>query len=290
MSEVDGRTVVLVGDQAGMLGRWDSHDRRQMGEPVSAHVHYTRSGVTSAAAGHFGGRPAAVTSGRMEARLWDVRTLQQVGPPLRGHVGDDITAAALYDQEGTALAVTVSQDRTARIWDLTADQPAEGHARPALAAAYHSYQGRDLAVTGSDGGSGRLGDLASSEECASPLEGHTGQVLAVAVADAGGSLVVATGGSDTTVRLWEPLRGRAATGPLLGHTNAVRCAVFGELDERSVLLTGSDDGTVRLWDARVGTELRPPLSGRFLATRFARAVGVPHRRHSPTRRLGCLLR
>ncbi|MFF2578438.1 caspase family protein [Streptomyces goshikiensis] len=260
VSEVDGRTVVLVGDQAGMLSRWDLHDRRQIGEPVSAHVYYTRSGVTSAAAGHFGGRPVAVTSGRMEARLWDVRTLQQVGPPLRGHVGD-ITAAALFDQEGTALAVTVSQDRTARIWDLTADQPAEGHARPVLAAAYHSYQGRDLAVTGSDDGSARVWDLASSEECASPLEGHTGQVLAVAVADVGGSLVVATGGSDTTVRLWEPLRAKAATGPLLGHTNAVRCAVFGELDGQSVLLTGSDDGTVRLWDARIGTELCPPLSG-----------------------------
>ncbi|MGW6970732.1 caspase family protein [Streptomyces sp. NPDC054952] len=260
VTEVDGRTIALVGDQAGMLSRWDLHDRRQVGEPVSAHVYSTRSGVTSAAAGHFEGRPVAVTSGRAEARLWDVRTLQQVGPPLRGHVGD-ITAAALFDRDDTALAVTVSQDRTARIWDLNADQPSEGHARPVLAAAYHSYRGRDLAVTGSEDGSARLWDLATGQECASPLEGHTGQVMAVALGEAGGSLVVATGGSDTTVRLWEPLRAGNSATPLLGHTNAVRCAVFGDLDERTVLLTGSDDGTVRLWDTRDGTALCPPLSG-----------------------------
>ncbi|MFD3936241.1 WD40 repeat domain-containing protein [Streptomyces sp. NPDC058611] len=183
-----------------------------------------------------------------------------LGPPLRGHV-DDITAAALFDQGDIALTVTVSEDRTARIWDLTADQPAEGHARPVLAAAYHSYRSRDLALTGSEDGSARLWDMGTGQECASPLKGHTGQVLAVAVAEVGGSLVVATGGSDTTVRLWEPLRAGASVGPLLGHTNAVRCAVFGEVDGRPVLLTGSDDGTVRLWDARDGTELCPPLAG-----------------------------
>ncbi|WP_327712484.1 caspase family protein [Streptomyces sp. NBC_00464] len=260
VTEVDGRTIALVGDQAGMLSRWDLHDRRQVGEPVSAHVYYSRSGVTSAAAGHFGGRPVAVTSGRMEARVWDVRTLQQLGPPLRGHV-QDITAAAMFDQGDIALTVTVSEDRTARIWDLAADQPAEGHARPVLTAAYHSYRSRDLAVTGSEDGSARLWDMATGQECASPLKGHTGQVLAVAVAEVGGSLVVATGGSDTTVRMWEPLRAGASVSPLIGHTNAVRCAVFGEVEGRPILLTGSDDGTVRLWDARDGTELCPPLTG-----------------------------
>ncbi|MFG2502871.1 caspase family protein [Streptomyces sp. NPDC048441] len=260
VTEVDGRTIALVGDKAGMLSRWDLHDRRQIGEPVSAHVYYSRSGVASASAGHFGGRPVAVTCGRMEARVWDVNTLQQLGPPLRGHVGD-ITAAALFDQGDIALTVTVSEDRTARIWDLTADQPAEGHARPVLATAYHPYQGRDLAVTGSEDGSARLWDMATSQECAAPLEGHTGQVLAVAVGEVGGSLVVATGGSDNTVRLWEPFRTGPLGGPLLGHTNAVRCAIFGEFDGRSVLLTGSDDGTVRVWDTSDGAQLCSPMAG-----------------------------
>ncbi|WP_246430554.1 caspase family protein [Streptomyces rectiverticillatus] len=271
VSEVDGRTIALVGDQAGMLSRWDLHDRRQVGEPVSAHVYYNRSGVASATAGRLGGRPVAVTCGRMEARVWDIRTLQQLGPPLRGHV-DDITAAALFDEGDVALTVTVSEDRTARIWDLTADQPAEGHARPVLTTAYHSYRGQDLAVTGGEDGSARLWDMATGQECGSPLEGHTGQVLAVAASEVGGSLIVATGGSDTTVRLWEPLRAGALFDPLLGHTNAVRCAAFGELDGRSILLTGSDDGTVRLWDTRDGSELCPPLAGhiggiRYLAVR-----------------------
>lgn len=260
LTEVDGRTVALVGDQAGMLSRWDLHDRRQIGEPVSAHVYYNHSGVASAVAGRFRGRPVAVTCGRMEARMWDVGTLQQLGPPLRGHV-DGITAAALLDEGDLALAVTVSEDRTARIWDLAAEQPAESHARPVVATAYHSYRERDLTVTGSEDGTARIWDMSTGEELGSPMAGHRGQVLAVAVGEVHGSLVVATGGSDTTVRLWEPLRSNAVRNLLVGHTNAVRCAVFGKLDGQSVLLTGSDDGTVRLWDPYDGAELCPPLTG-----------------------------
>ncbi|MEU6976801.1 caspase family protein [Streptomyces sp. NPDC046371] len=275
VSEVEGRTVALVGDQAGVLSRWDLHDRRQIGEPVSAHVYYDRSGVASAVAGRFGGRPVAVTCGRMEARVWDVHTLQQVGPPLRGHVGD-ITAAALFEEGDVALTVTVSEDRTARIWDLAAEQPAEGHARPVLATAYYSHRNRDLAVTGSEDGTARVWDMATGEECVPPLEGHRGQVLTVAVGEVRGSLVVATGGSDTTVRLWGLLGADAPHGPLHGHTNAVRCAAFGALRGRPVLLTGSDDGTVRLWDATDGTELRPPLAGHVGGVRHLAVRNVPH--------------
>ncbi len=207
--------------------------------------------------------------------MWDVRTLQQVGPPLRGHVGD-ITAAALFEEGGVALTVTVSEDRTARIWDLAAEQPAEGHARPVLATAYCSYRNRDLAVTGSEDGTARVWDMATGEECAPPLEGHRGQVLAVAVGEVCGSLVVATGGSDTTVRLWAPLREGAPRNPLHGHTNAVSCAAFGEFRGRPVLLTGSDDGTVRLWDATDGTEFCPPLAGHIGGVRHLAVRSVPH--------------
>lgn len=274
VSEVDGRTVALVGDQAGVLSRWDLHDRRQIGEPVSAHVYYNRSGVASAVAGRFGDRPVAVTCGRLEARVWDVRTLQQMGPPLRGHVGD-IKAAALFQEGDVALTVTVSDDRTARIWDLAAEQPAEGHARPVLTTAYCSYRNRDLAVTGSEDGTARIWDMSTGEECAPPMDGHHGQVLTVAVGEVRGSLVVATGGSDTTVRLWAPLGAGSLHGPLHGHTNAVRCAAFGEFHGRPALLTGSDDGTVRLWDASDGTELRAPLTGHVGGVRHLAVRSVP---------------
>ncbi|WP_275464636.1 caspase family protein [Streptomyces noursei] len=260
LSQLEGRTVALVGDRTGMLSRWDLQDRRQIGEPVMAHVYYAGSGVASAVIGEFDGRPVALTSGRWEARLWDVRTLQQLGHPLRGHV-EFIKAAALTSREDASLAVTVSQDRTARIWDLTADQPQEGHARPVCSTAFFEIQGRPMLVTGGEDGSARLWDLRTHRQVSSPMEGHSGSVLAVACGVANGRVVVATAGADTTVRLWDPLRGTALGTPLTGHTNAVRCLAFGKLDSEPVVVSGGEDGTVRIWEIASGELLRKPLVG-----------------------------
>ncbi|MER7462284.1 caspase family protein [Streptomyces sp. NPDC097981] len=253
-------TVALVGDEAGMLSRWDLAGRRQIGEPVMAHVHLTRSGVFSATAGEFGGRPVALTSGSRSARLWDLQTLQPLAHQLRGHV-EDITAAALVNHGESALAVTVGNDRTARIWDLAADQPPEGHTRPVCAIDFCAGPGSPRVVTGSEDGTARVWDLSTREQLGTPMEGHTGQVFAVACAVVHNRLRVATGGSDTTVRLWEPLRAAAGGIVLVGHTNAVRCLAFGELDGRPVVVSGSEDGTARVWDAATGAAVGSPLAG-----------------------------
>jgi WD40 repeat protein len=260
VARLDGRTVALVGDKAGMISLWDLADRRQIGEPVMGHVYFTRSGVASAVIGEFKGRTVALTTGRREARLWDLRTLQQLGHPLRGHV-EDITAAALTDRGDASLAVTVSQDRTARMWDLTADQPEEGHTRPVLAAAFCDVAGRPMAVTGGQDGTARLWDLRTRSTVGSPMEGHSGQVLAVAFGVANGRTIVATGGSDTTVRLWDAFRGTALGPPLTGHTNAVRCMALGELNGEAVVVSGGEDGTVRIWYVASGALVGPPMVG-----------------------------
>ncbi|WP_327282142.1 MULTISPECIES: caspase family protein [unclassified Streptomyces] len=259
-TELDGRTVALVGDEAGMLSRWDLAERRQIGEPVMAHVHITRSGVFSASVGGLRGRPVALTSGTRSARLWDLRTLQPLAHQLRGHV-EDIRAAALAHHGEAAFAVTVGDDRTARIWDLTADQPPEGHTQPVSAIAFCAGPGRPLAVTGSEDGTARVWDLHTRDQLGAPMEGHTGQVTAVACEMVHVRPRVATGGSDTTVRLWDPLRGPGGDLVLAGHTNAVRCLAFGELDGRSVVVSGSEDGTARVWDAASGTPVGVPLAG-----------------------------
>ncbi|WP_407560413.1 caspase family protein [Streptomyces sp. 184] len=260
VAQLDGRTVALVGDDAGMLSRWDLEDRRQIGEQVSAHVHFGRKGVASAVVGEFNGRPVALTCGRLEARLWDLRTLQQLGHALRGHVGD-ISAAALTDRGDASLAVTVSADRTARIWDLATDQPEEGHSRPVCAAAFDEIQGRPLMVTGGEEGTARLWDLRTHEQVGAPMEGHAGHLPAVALGIVRGQAVVATGGSDTTVRLWDPFRGAALGPALVGHTNAVRCVAFGELDGDPIVISGSEDGTVRIWDCLSSEPIGPPIVG-----------------------------
>lgn len=260
VARLDGRAVALVGDRAGMLSLWDLADRRQIGEPVAAHVYWAGSGVTSAVIGEPDGHPVALSSGRHEARLWDLRTLQPLGHPMRGHV-ERITAAALTNRGDTSLAVTVSDDRTARIWDLTADQPDEGHTRPVCATALGEFQARPLIVTGGEDATVRLWDLRTRTPVGGPMEGHSGRVSAVAFSVVAGRAVVATGGSDTTVRLWDPFRGAALGPPLRGHTNEVRCVAFGELDGAPVVVSGAEDGTVRLWDAASGDVVGRPLVG-----------------------------
>ncbi|MEE1749271.1 caspase family protein [Streptomyces sp. JV184] len=260
VAQLDGRAVALVGDAAGMLSRWDLADRRQIGEPVVAHVYWNMSGVASAVTGDFEGRPVALTSGVHEARLWDLRTLKQLAHPLRGHV-EYIRASDLSTRGGAFLAVTVSQDRTARIWDLTADQPDEGHTRAIGCMASREVQGRPLVVTGGQDATARLWDLRTRAQVGIPMEGHFGEVSAVALGTLGGRAIVATGGSDTSVRLWDPFQGESLAPPLLGHTNAVRCVAFGELDGAPVLVTGSEDGTVRIWDVASGSPAGHPLGG-----------------------------
>jgi WD40 repeat protein len=258
-AEFDGRTVALVGDAAGMLSRWDLTDRRQIGEPVMAHVYWSGSGVRSAVTGLLKGRPVALTCGRGEARLWDLRTLQQVAPPLRGHV-EDIVAATLTD-DGASLSVTVGLDRTARIWDLNAEQPDEGHSRPVGCMAASEVFGRPLLVTGGQDATARLWDLRTRTQIGQPMKGHSGEVSAVAIQVLDGRAIVATGGSDTTVRLWDPFHGTELKPPLMGHTNAVRCTAFGVLDGMPVVITGGEDGTVRIWDITHGTASGPALVG-----------------------------
>ncbi|MFI9759943.1 caspase family protein [Streptomyces sp. NPDC051963] len=256
--EVDGRTVLLVGDMTGTLGQWDLAERRQIGEPVVAHRYYERSGVLSAAMGRFGGRTVALTCGREESRLWDLPSLRQLVPPLRGHM-DDICAAVLTSRGDTSLAVTVSSDRTARVWDLSADQPNEGHSGQVDTVAVQQVRGRPLALTGGADGTARLWDLRTREQIGRPMEGHQGRVLAVALGTVCGRPVAVTGGEDTQVRCWDPVTGRASGPALAGHTNVVRCVALGMLDGAAVLVSGSEDGTVRIWQHATGRPLSPPL-------------------------------
>ncbi|WP_406120666.1 caspase family protein [Streptomyces sp. NBC_00989] len=256
--EVDGRTVLLVGDMTGTLALWDLAERRQIGEPVVAHRYYERSGVLSAAMGSFDGRTVALTCGREETRLWDLPSLSQLVPPLRGHM-DDICAAALTSRGDTSLAVTVSNDRTARVWDLSADQPNEGHSGQVHAVAVQEIRGSPLALTGGADGTARLWDLRTREQIGRTMEGHQGRVLAVALGTVCGRPVAVTGGEDTRVRCWDPVTGRPTGPALAGHTNVVRCVALGMFDGAAVLVSGSEDGTVRIWRHATGEPVAPPL-------------------------------
>ncbi|MFJ3877614.1 caspase family protein [Streptomyces sp. NPDC090077] len=258
--ELDGRSLALVCDTAGMLGCWDLADRRQIGEPVHAHTDARLTGPYSVVTGEIAGRPVVLTCASRCAKLWDLRTLRPLGHPLRGHL-DAMTAAALAVHGDTALAVTVGADHTARIWDLAADRPDDGLTRSMATTAYCEWEGRPVVVTGGEDGAVRAWDLRTRQQLGPAFEGHSARVTTLAASVVKGRLTVATGGADTVVRLWSTVGDRTVHRELEGHTNAVVCTAFGALAGRTVLASGGADGTVRIWDVESGTLIGRPLAG-----------------------------
>jgi WD40 repeat protein len=103
--------------------------------------------------------------------------------------------------------VTGSEDNTARLWDLSAKDPAanpivlRGHNGPVSAMAI-SPDNRWIMTAGGRGNTARLWDLSAKDPGANPivLRGHEGRVSAVAISP--DNRWVVTGSEDKTARLW----------------------------------------------------------------------------------------
>ncbi|ASU60037.1 caspase family protein [Nocardiopsis dassonvillei] len=272
MDTPDG-PVALSGDQEGMLNRWNPLNRQQIGEPTLVHPHVMsdRSSIRSIDVGVSKGRKIVLTSAWGDARVCDLETMRQQGHPLRGHTLP-LGGAVLICQEDETYAVTVSGDRTARVWDLAAEQPETGHVDVINDVAATTHEGRSYAVTGGAEGVLCVWDLDELRGVTRPLEGNHGAIRAVALASVDGDLVAVTGGDDTSLRVWRPLGGRECVRHLTGHTNAVTCLQLVELHGRPLVISGSEDGTIRLWDLSTGAEAVSPLTGQIGGIREMRAL------------------
>ena len=120
---------------------------------------------------------------------------------LEGHSAGVRAVAVTADGR---TAVSGSDDKTVRVWDLASGQARtlEGHGGVVNAVAV-TADGR-TAVSGSDDRTVRVWDLASGE--ARTLEGHGGEVNAVAVTADGRTAV--SGSEDRTVRVWDLASGQ----------------------------------------------------------------------------------
>ncbi|MGI5282475.1 WD40 repeat domain-containing serine/threonine protein kinase [Nonomuraea polychroma] len=230
-----------------------------IGEPVAGHT----NDVRSAAVGTLDGVPVMLTGSDDEtARLWNLRTSQQVGRPLAGHT-EWVRGVALDQLDGAPIAVTASDDDTARVWDLPTgrSRTLEGHDGDVKSVATGRIGGTHVAVTASSDGTARVWDLRTGRQLGAPLAGHKGPVWAVAVGQVGGAAIAVTAGDDATVRVWDLDSRKQLGAPMTGHAGWVRSVAIGNLSGTPVAVTGGEDMTVRVWNLTTRKSFGPPLTG-----------------------------
>jgi len=181
------------------------------------------------------------------------------GRVLSGH--EHFIQAVAISPDNHWLA-TGSYDGTARLWDLTAEDPAaapivlRGH-EGRITAVVISPDNRWL-VTGSWDDTARLWDLTAADPAAAPivLRGHEDWIRAVAISSDNHWLV--TGSYDGTARLWDLTGPYPAAEPIVlrGHEDAI-FAIAISPDNHWLITGGGDwisghgDNAARLWNLRL---------------------------------------
>jgi Caspase domain/WD domain, G-beta repeat len=173
---------------------------------------------------------------------WAWRSSSGAHRVLEGHT-KAVLCVATGDLDGRPIAVTGSNDRTVRIWDLTSQRqvgkPLESNV-PVSAVAIGDLDDYTVALAGGIDGVVHVWDLSSGQRLGEPLRGHTSGIAAIALDRIHGVSVVLTASLDGTARLWN-LADRTQLGPpLTAHERTVRAAALGRLGGKPIAVTGPD--------------------------------------------------
>jgi WD40 repeat protein len=179
---------------------------------------------------------------------------------LTGHE-NSVNAVACCEVDGEPVAVTTSDDHTARVWNLTTGALRNtliAHDGWVTAVVCTKVDGAAVAVTISRDETACVWDVATGSLRAR-LTGHEAELTSVACADVDGVPIAITTSRDETARVWD-LRTGMQQAVLSGHHNWVNSVACFEIDGRATAVTTSGDQTARVWDLTTGT-LRTTLTG-----------------------------
>lgn len=112
---MDGRSVVVSGDDDQTVGCWDLTTGRQIGEPLTGHT----GKVIDVAVGAMDGRLVVVSRDlNNTVRWWDLAIWRPMAEPLTG-----LMHIAVGTINGRLTVVSGDDDQMVRCWDLGARQP-----------------------------------------------------------------------------------------------------------------------------------------------------------------------
>lgn len=189
----------------GTIRQWDvasaTPEHRVLGEPLALPP-------KAIAFDLVGGVPVLLSGGDDRlVRRWSPLDAKPTGVPLGGHDGT-IWNLTMGRADGKAVALSAGEDGTARLWDLTAEQP--------------------------------LGHLLG-ERLPNPVK-------CVALADVGGTTIGFSGADDGTLREWNLTTSKQVGPPLGGPSTGPEGMEVAHLNGRTHLFAGTWDGSVWTWD------------------------------------------
>ncbi|MXM62109.1 AAA family ATPase [Streptomyces sp. HUCO-GS316] len=197
---------------------------------------------------------------------------------LKGHSNWVNAVATTVLQDGTPVAVTASNDRTAIVWDLATGQrihTLEGHTNSVNAVATTVLRdGTPVAVTASGDGGVIVWSLVTGRRRRT-LKGHSKAVNAVAtLVLPNGNPIAITASGDGGVAVWNLATGRRrrTLEPISKWAEAVATSVLP--NGTPVALTTSNDRTAIVWDLATGRRRRT-LEAHTNAVRAVASLVLP---------------
>nr|WP_237545258.1 AAA family ATPase [Streptomyces sp. SID1046] len=177
---------------------------------------------------------------------------------LTGHGEWVLAVQTVTLDDGTALAVTASYDRTVKVWNPVTGElfhTLDGHRDVVTAVATAlTRECVPLAITASKDGNAAVWNLRDGR-LLHTLGGHGGPVTTVATTmTPTGMLLAVTGSYDRTAKIWNAVSGELLH-TLTGHTDGITALVLATTPDSAFAVTAGKDRTTQVWDALTGRQL-----------------------------------